>query len=80
MHQQQNTIFVAICYQVSRNTVQAFLTLPAAIRGSGYKLPAKWRRFPAARLERYVQMAPLSGWPALHTGSMSKNRKKYICF
>ena len=32
-----------------------FNTLTAAIRGSGYKLYVKWRRYPGARLERYLQ-------------------------
>ena len=32
-----------------------FNLLTAAIRGSGYKLFVKWRRYPGARLERYLQ-------------------------
>ena len=31
------------------------LTLTAAIRGSGYKFCVKWRSYPGARLQRYLQ-------------------------
>ena len=58
-----------------------FNHLTAMIQGSGYKLFVKWRHYPEAWLERYLQngagirgagynttckMAPLSGWSALH--------------
>ena len=39
-------------------------------------LPAKWRRYPGARLEHYLKMASLSGCPALHICPLFKNRKK----
>ena len=32
-----------------------FNPLTVAIRGSGYKLFAKWRRYPRSRLDRYLQ-------------------------
>ena len=58
-----------------------FNPLTAAIRGSAYKLFVKWRRYPGARLERYLQeMAPLSGWPALQIGPLSKTRIKIFVF
>ena len=46
--------------------------------GSSYKLFVKWRSYPGAWLERYLQMAPLSGWLALHIVPLSKNRKKIL--
>ena len=33
----------------------SFNSLTAAIRGSGYTFFVKWRRYPGARLERYLQ-------------------------
>ena len=35
--------------------------LTAAIRGSGYKLFVKWRHYPGARLERYLQNGAVIG-------------------